>query len=57
MADIMCHPWMNEGHALPFGPAPYPNKVTANDIDEDVTEHMVHMLKVNTSHDSVTRHM
>ena len=48
MADIMTHPWMNEGHALPFGPAPFPNKIGANDIDEDISEHMVVVLKVNS---------
>jgi len=46
MSEIMAHPWMNEGHALPFGPAPYPNRLDLLDLDKDIVEHMVYALKV-----------
>ena len=46
MDAIMSHPWLNEGHSLPFGPAPFPNKLLPNDVDSDIVEHMVHILKV-----------
>ena len=42
----MAHPWMNEGHALPFGPAPYPNRLDILDLDKDIVQHMVCILKV-----------
>lgn len=47
MSELVAHPWLSEGeHLLPFEPAPFPNFVSINDINEDVTEHMVHVLKV-----------
>ena len=46
MPEIMKHSWMNEGHALPFGPAPYPNKLQLSDINKDILQHMVYILKV-----------
>ena len=49
MDSIMAHPWMNEGHALPFGPAPYPNTLTLKDVNTDIVEHMVHALKVSVA--------
>ena len=54
MDAIMSHPWMNEGHALPFGPAPYPNHLTMNDINTDIVDHMIHVLKVSTVHMDIT---
>ena len=46
MEDIMAHPWMNKGHSLPFGPAPFPNKLKLADISDDIVDHMVHTLNV-----------
>ena len=46
MDCIMKHPWMNEGHALPFGPARFPNKLDVLDLNADILYHMVHVLKV-----------
>ena len=46
MADIMAHPWMNMGHSLLFGPAPFPNRLQLNDIIDQIVDHMVHVLKV-----------
>ncbi len=46
MDEIMTHPWINEGHTLPFGPAPFPNTLTTKDINVDIVDHMVHVLKV-----------
>lgn len=46
MEGIMAHPWINQGHALPFGPAPFPNTLRPNDINMDIVDHMVHILKV-----------
>lgn len=48
MAEIMEHPWMNEGHHLPFGPHPFPNKLRHHDICEEIVEHMVHTLNVSS---------
>ena len=45
MDAIMRHPWMNEGHALPFGPARYPNKLDVLDLNSDILKHMVYVLK------------
>ena len=42
----MAHPWMNKGHSLPFGPAPFPNKLKLADISDDIVDHMVHTLNV-----------
>lgn len=53
MPDIMAHPWMNEGHALPFGPAPFPNLLDPSSINNDVVEHMVHTLKMKESEEEV----
>lgn len=49
MPHIMSHPWMNTGHSLPFGPAPFPNKLESADINENVVHHMVNTLKVSWS--------
>ena len=46
MEELMSHPWMNRGLALPFSPAPFPNKPKLDDIEEEIVEHMVHVLKV-----------
>ena len=46
MEDIMAHPWMSRGSSLPFGPAPFPNKITSDEIAEEIVEHMVNTLKV-----------
>ncbi len=47
MPELMEHPWLSEGGSLlPFDPAPFPNFLSINDINEDITEHMVHVLKV-----------
>ena len=59
MAEVFNHPWLNENHRLPFQPAPYPNRTTQADIDDDVIEHMVNTLKVADSpavikHDLIT---
>ena len=53
MPDIMAHPWMNEGHSLPFGPAPFPNQLDPSNINNDVVEHMVHTLNVKESEEEV----
>ena len=53
MPDIMAHPWMNEGHSLPFGPAPFPNQLDPSSINNDVVEHMVHTLNVKDSEEEV----
>ncbi len=37
---------MNEGHALPFGPSPYPNRLELLDLNNDIVQHMVYILKV-----------
>lgn len=49
MPEIMSHPWMNEGHTLPFGPAPFPNKLQLADINKDIVQHMVNILKVSSA--------
>ena len=47
MVAIMSHPWMvADGASLK--PHPFPNKLSANDVNEDIVEHMVHVLKVST---------
>lgn len=46
MPELMAHPWMTEGNAA-LKPHPFPNKLGANDINEDIVEHMVHVLKVS----------
>lgn len=47
MSAIMSHPWMNEGHTLPLGPARFPNKLESSDLNTDIVQHMVWILKVN----------
>ena len=42
----MAHPWMSRGSSLPFGPAPFPNKITSDEIADEIVKHMVNMLKV-----------
>ena len=46
MPDLMCHPWIAADGTPPLKPHPFPNKLTINDINEDIVEHMVHALKV-----------
>ena len=50
MADIMHHPWMNEGHHLPFDPHPFPNKLKLYEIRDEIVDHMIHTLKVGCSY-------
>lgn len=47
MAEIMSHPWMNEGHHLPFEPHTFPNKLKLYEINDEIVDHMVHTLKVS----------
>ena len=49
MADVFEHPWLSEKRKLPFQPAPYPNHITQADINEEIIEHMVALLKVDTA--------
>ena len=49
MAEIIAHPWLNEGHTLPFGPAPYPNKLEVTDLNADIVQHMIWILKASFS--------
>ena len=49
MAEVFQHPWLSEKHLLPFQPAPYPNRTTQADINEEIIEHMVALLKVDTA--------
>ena len=46
MEHIMAHPWMSQGSSLPFGPAPFPNRITPDEIRDEIVEHMVNRLKV-----------
>lgn len=46
MPALMSHPWMTGDGSPPLKPHPYPNNLGANDINEDIVEHMVHVLKV-----------
>ena len=46
MPEIMSHPWIASNGSSTLKPHPYPNKLSANDINEDIVEHMVHVLKV-----------
>ena len=48
LAEVFNHPWLNEDHQLPFQPAPYPNRTTQSEIDEEIIDHMVNMLKVDS---------
>ena len=50
MAEVFQHPWLSEKHVFPFQPAPYPNHIAQVDINEDIVEHMVTLLKVDTAH-------
>lgn len=45
MPELMAHTWMTEGNSA-LKPHPFPNKLCANDVNEDIVEHMVHVLKV-----------
>jgi len=47
MDEIMTHPWINTGFTLPFGPAPFPNRLMMSEITTDIVNHMVHVLKVS----------
>lgn len=44
MMELMTHPWLSEGH-LPFQPAPYPNAISASDINNDIVDHITDVLK------------
>lgn len=57
MPEIMAHPWMNEGHNLLFGPAPYPNPLTPSGINDDIIEHMVHVLRVKDSEEQLKQEL
>lgn len=57
MAQLFQDPWLNEGHKLPFTPAPFPNTLSPNDINEDITEHMVYALSVKESQMEVTQEL
>lgn len=57
MAMLFQDPWLNEGHKLPFTPSPFPNTLTANDINEDITEHMVYALRIRESQMEVTQEL
>ena len=57
MGQLFQDPWLNEGHKLPFTPAPFPNTLTPNDINEDITEHMVYALGVKESLTEVTQEL
>ena len=46
MEAVMEHPWLNKG-CRPLRPAPFPNKLTANDLNEDIVEHITYILKVS----------
>ena len=47
MPAIMDHPWMTADGKSPLRPHPYPNRLTANDVNEDIVEHVVHALEVS----------
>lgn len=53
MPEIIAHPWLNEDHTLPFGPAPYPNKLESTDLNADIMQHMIWFLKVSVQVDYV----
>ena len=55
MPDIISHVWMNRGSRLPFGPAPYPNTLTENDLNEDIIEYMVHELHLRDTEEVIKR--
>ena len=55
MPEVMAHPWLNEGHTLPFSPAPYPNRLKPNDINKDIMEHMIHILHLKETEDDITQ--
>ena len=46
MPAIMAHPWITADGSSALKPHPFPNKFSVNDINEDIVEHMVHVLKV-----------
>ena len=58
MDEIFAHPWLNHGRTVTLQPAPYPNRLTSDDIDEDIIDHMVHGLKLahvtDIKHDLLT---
>lgn len=49
MEEILIHPWMNKGQSEPLSPAPFPNRLTPDDIKEEIIEHIVQKLKVKCS--------
>ena len=51
MDEIFAHPWLNHGQALVMQPAPYPNRLTSDDLDEDIIDHMVHGLMLGQAAD------
>ncbi|CAI7995472.1 Hormonally up-regulated neu tumor-associated kinase [Geodia barretti] len=54
MPAIMSHPWIAANGSSTLKPHPYPNKLSANDINEDIVEHMVHVLKLKEREEEVT---
>jgi hypothetical protein len=44
---MFSHPWLNEEHTLPFGPAPSPNGMEMPDLNNDIMQHMIWVLKVS----------
>ena len=46
MAAVMEHPWMTDDGSPTLRPHPYPNKLSVNDVNEDIVEHMAYVLKV-----------
>ncbi|XP_003386170.1 PREDICTED: hormonally up-regulated neu tumor-associated kinase homolog [Amphimedon queenslandica] len=49
MDELIAHPWLSEGHALPFQPAPYPNVMTQSQINNDIVDHITDVLKLGTA--------
>ena len=48
MDELIAHPWLSEGHALPFQPAPYPNLMDQSQINNDIVDHITDVLKLGT---------
>ena len=47
MSEIFEHPWLSEGH-LPFQPAPYPNKMSHAQINNDIVHHISEILQLGS---------
>lgn len=48
MDELIAHPWLSEGHALPFQPAPYPNVMNQSQINNDIVDHITDVLKLGS---------